>query len=198
MLKLDSLCLARGTSAPISFDLSPGGVIWVRGKNGSGKSTLLLTLIKEIQPISGKVSLNGSSLADIHEIEISQRISYAPQKADFSVELSVRRSLELLKVDPHSQLAKSLGLNEFLDQSLMQLSGGQEQRLLLALAFSREVELYLLDEPFASQDGDYLKVLISTIKEGMDQGKSFVITSHLDLEQIPEFSRNLLSIELEL
>ena len=173
MLEVIDLELKYGSySKSLNFKLEPGTLSWLRGKNGAGKSTLLLTLMGFEDARLGKVIWYGQS----------NSFAYAQQKPDFAFALSVQRVLQLAGVDRDSELIKKLGLQQLLDSSVTSLSGGEAQRILLAIAFNSSAPYLLLDEPFASQDVEYVAVIKELLTEQKQKGRAVLIASHIAIE----------------
>lgn len=172
MLKASNLQLRFGSTVnPLNFTLNPGTITWFAGKNGSGKSTLLLTLMG-FQPLrTGEISYT----------EAGNSFAYTPQKPDFAFGLTVQRVLELAKVDVNGSTAEVLGIRGFMSTQVTKLSGGEAQRILLAIAFSKDAKYIFLDEPFAAQDRESIVRIEGLIREQQALGKIIVITSHIEL-----------------
>lgn len=179
MLEVIDLELRYGSNSKgLNFKLEPGTLSWLRGKNGAGKSTLLLTLMGFEDAKTGKVIWQGRSNA----------FAYAQQKPDFAFALTVQRVLQLAEVDLESELITRLGLKPLLDSSVTSLSGGEAQRVLLAIAFNSSAPYLLLDEPFASQDVEYIAVIKELLAQQKLEGRAILIASHIaiDADQIIE------------
>jgi iron complex transport system ATP-binding protein len=176
----------------INFELARGEVIAIHGANGCGKSTLMKGLARQLKPVSGNVTLNGK---DIWQTEISafaRQIAYVPQsleRADMTV-----HELVALGRNPHqkwwstrlsekedstvcSALARC-GMTPLQDKKFDQLSGGEKQRAVIAMALAQEPQFILMDEPTASLDFHYQLELIAIIKELKDQGIGIAIILH--------------------
>jgi len=94
----------------------------------------------------------------------------------------INRVLQLAGVDRDSELIKKLGLQQLLDSSVTSLSGGEAQRILLAIAFNSSAPYLLLDEPFASQDVEYVAVIKELLTEQKQKGHAVLIASHIAIE----------------
>lgn len=126
-----------------SGNVRKGEVIGIVGENGIGKSTFVKLLAGVLKPSSGDV-----------DFEIN--ISYKPQyfKAEDIIVSSLLRSLTNDFGMPHykNEIINPLNLEGFLDHNLMELSGGELQRVAIAACLSKEADLYILDEPSAHLD----------------------------------------------
>ncbi len=149
-----------------SLCLAPGTVTAVLGPNGSGKSTLLRLLLGLVPPSSGKVQVLGRPPK-----HGSAAIGYVPQRSGIDPDLPVRgRDLVLLGANGtrwgwglpgaasrrrHQLVDKALsavGATAYANRAIGRLSGGEQQRLLLAQALVSEPRLLFLDEPLTSLD----------------------------------------------
>ena len=149
LISVENADVWRGNSRilhDISLDVRAGEIVTIVGPNGSGKSTLLRLLIGELQPKAGQV-VRANGL----------RIGYVPQKLqlDPSMPMTVRRFLDLPQrvsdADAKAALTRA-GAGEILKRQVVDLSGGQLQRALLARAILQKPDLLLLDEPTQGLD----------------------------------------------
>lgn len=172
MINVKDLRLKYGANTKaLNFNLDAGTITWLKGKNGAGKSTLLLTLMGFETAISGQIT-NPKGV---------NTFSYAPQKPDFNFGLSVRRVLELAQVARDSKYVTELGLEDVLDTAVTKLSGGETQRVNLAIAFNKSADYLLLDEPFASQDESSIARIKKMIQEKRSAGSAILIASHIEV-----------------
>lgn len=152
--------------------IAVGEVIGVVGPNATGKTTFVKVLAGELAPDEGALAS-------------SVRVSYKPQyvKGDFdgSVEFLLNSTLGTRSVDPffQAEVARPLGLERLKTKEVGKLSGGELQRVALALALAREADLYLLDEPSAYLDSEQRMVAAKTIRRVMEKsGKSALVVDH--------------------
>ena len=123
-----------------------GEILGIFGSNALGKTTFAKMLAGELKPDSGKVSTN-------------VKISYKPQyiKSDFKG--TVRELLMTIISDIHAgdykaEILRPLEIEPLLEKDVKKLSGGELQRVAIAFCLSKDVELYLLDEPSAYLDSE--------------------------------------------
>jgi len=147
-----------------SFTVPAGSFTAILGPNGSGKSTLVRLILGLLPPASGVIEVLGEAPR-----RGNPRIGYVPQGSNFDPELSIRgRDFVALGVDGHkwgvrlagraqvenavdSSIA-SVDARGYADRPLGRLSGGEQQRLLLAQALIGRPQLLLLDEPLSHLD----------------------------------------------
>src|SRR5260370_28674280 len=155
---------SRAIWTKANFTVPAGSFTAILGPNGSGKSTLVRLVLGLLQPTSGVVEVLGEAPR-----RGNPRIGYVPQGSTFDPELSIRgRDFVALGVDGHkwgvrltgratvenavdSSIA-SVDARGYADRPLGRLSGGEQQRLLLAQALIGEPQLLLLDEPLSHLD----------------------------------------------
>jgi zinc transport system ATP-binding protein len=126
----------------VSFEVKKGELISLIGLNGSGKTTLLKVIVGLIEPSSGVIDKGDS------------KIFYIPQKSDLNISfpLSVKEFCKLYGEENYMEYIKKLELEKFLDKKVAALSGGEFQKVQIAIALSRQPDLLLLDEVTAGVD----------------------------------------------
>ncbi|MCK6455887.1 MAG: metal ABC transporter ATP-binding protein [Phycisphaerae bacterium] len=161
-ITLRGVCVRLGGQSilsDVSAEIPAGELTALIGPNGAGKTTLLRVLLNQV-PYVGRVEFRGASNA-------RPRIGYVPQTLDFdrgapirvvdflacgsqrrALWLGIARSVRRAAIAALEQI----GAAGLIDRRLGQLSGGELQRVLLAMALLREPEILLLDEPVAGVD----------------------------------------------
>lgn len=178
MLEAKNLQLTYGANqSPLNFKMEPGNLYWLKGKNGAGKSTLLLTLMGFVPAKSGQVLLD-QQLVTAKNVT---NFAYLPQKPSFNFGLTVQRVLELAGVESNSSVAQKLGMRDLLEADVTKLSGGEAQRVMLVISLSSEAKYLLLDEPFASQDKTFIKVIQDLLEQELTKGNAILLASHIEV-----------------
>ena len=185
----------------ISFEIEKGNIIAIVGPNGSGKTTLLKALLGLI-PYRGKVLVMDHPPHLLRNI--SSNIGYVPQRLDFDRTIPVTvRELLAIHSDRQEEAAMRetlalVGAEHLLDKRLGILSGGQFQRVLIALALLNGPEILFLDEPAASIDvegvGEFYE-LIRILKE--EKHLTILLVSH-DIDVVFGFTDSVLCINHQL
>ncbi|MBI9099300.1 MAG: ABC transporter ATP-binding protein [Spirochaetaceae bacterium] len=176
----------------LSLKLRKGEISTILGPNGIGKTTLLLIILGWITVKSGSVRLKGRNLEEYSRKEMGQLIGFVPQYEHISFEYSLLEYV-LLGRSPHLNSLESpgkkdyqiamdalerVGLEDYAERSVLHLSGGEKQLVLLARSLVQESEILLLDEPMSNLDlANKLKIIkiLQTLKE---EGVTILFTSH--------------------
>jgi iron complex transport system ATP-binding protein len=176
----------------LSLELTDGSITAILGPNGAGKTTLVHLLLGMLKPLSGEIHLKGKPLSDYSRGELSTHIAFVPQiehtAFDFSVQEYVLMGraphLKLLQTptdedqEKVSQQLKSLDLDHLGPRSVLELSGGERQMVLIARALAQEPQLLLLDEPTTHLDLSNKGRILGTLRKLAADGVTVVFTSH--------------------
>lgn len=160
----------------------PAGLSLLIGPTGCGKSTLL-KIIAGLYPkyagkSKGKVDLHGQKSAMMFQQAAEQFTMATPRE-------EIIFALENLQVPPQKysqQLQKAVDftqIEQLLDQKISTLSGGQQQRVALAVLIAMDIDIFLLDEPFASCDPQARQFLIEKLAQLAKTGKTIIISDHV-------------------
>lgn len=200
MLETSGLACERGGHrlfSDLSFALSAGNLLRVRGFNGSGKTTLLRTLAGLTRPAAGEVLWRGNAIGEDYRKEMLFLGHAAGVKDDLTVleNLAFSARLSELKDNNFKNALEQLGIARIADLPARYLSQGQCRRAALArLALAQGVPLWLLDEPFAALDEEAIERVSALCAAHLAAGGMLVLTSHQD---IPIAARDARSIELK-
>lgn len=149
-----------------SFEINPGEIFVVMGLSGSGKSTALRCLNRLYEPTSGEILLDGSDvvkansdqLREIRRHQMSMVFQHFGLLPHRSVESNVAFGLEIQGVDQKQRINKAhealelVGLKNYAESMVGELSGGMQQRVGLARALATDPEILLMDEAFSALD----------------------------------------------
>lgn len=163
----------------ISFKLPKGKVVGLLGKNNSGKTTIF-RLINQLIPLdSGEILLDGKKL----DIEAKNRISYLPQVNFLDDRLTVEDLIELYKYffknfdeEKNKKLLKKFKID--LKTKIYKLDNKTQDRLQLIFIISRNVDLYILDEPVKSIDSKERKEILDIVFSNIDKESTILISSN--------------------
>ena len=164
----------------LDLSIERGETVALLGPNGAGKSTTLDMLLGLTEPDAGAVSVFG---ADPHEAIAAGQIGAMLQTGGLIPDLSVRElvsmfaSLYLLPLDARDVLERT-GVAGLADKRTQTLSGGQTQRVRLALALVSDPDLLVLDEPTVGLDVEARRGFWETMRAFAARGKTVVFATH--------------------
>ncbi|HWT06447.1 MAG TPA: ABC transporter ATP-binding protein [Xanthomonadales bacterium] len=168
----------------LSFIVARGTIFGLLGRNGAGKTTTLECCIGLGNPTSGAVRVLGLDPTRARELaQLRPQIGVQLQATSLPEKANVREVLELYAayyaIAPRAEeMAARVGLDDKLDRQIAQMSGGEQQRLALALALQHDPEVLFLDEPTAGMDAFGRRILWSEVERLRDTGKTIVLTTH--------------------
>lgn len=147
--------------ADISVDIETQEFVAVVGRSGAGKSSFLRLLNRLDEPTSGTVYLDGQDYRDIPPRQLRRRIGMVMQAAFLfpgtvadNLRFGPRQHGEELPRAAVEELLDHVGLAGFAERSVINLSGGEAQRVSVARALANRPEILLLDEPTSALDDD--------------------------------------------
>ncbi len=175
----------------VSFELPKGKVISLIGPNGAGKSTVLNIITRLISHDSGKVDFEGIELNKWKSNELAKKLAILTQKNNINMKLTVRELICFGRF-PHSgsnlneedykmvDMAISyMGLDEFSERFIDELSGGQLQRAYIAMVIAQDTEFVFLDEPTNNLDIYHSSNMMKTVRKMCDDlGKTVIMVLH--------------------
>lgn len=168
----------------INFTMSSAKKMAIVGANGAGKTSLLKCIAGLLQPDEGKILLNGKAIKGPHDqlIPGNKGIAYLSQHFELRNNYTVKDLLNLFnKMDDASAqvIYTACDINSLLDRKTHELSGGEKQRICLAITLTEKPALLLLDEPFSNADNlhkESLKKLLDQIIRHL--GVAVLVVSH--------------------
>jgi ABC-2 type transport system ATP-binding protein len=172
----------------INFKLERGGVLGLLGPNGSGKSTTVSMITALIEPTTGQVLLDGSSIID-DLLAYKARIGYVPEEAHLYTYLTGPEYLELvgqlrgiasraLEEKIHSFM-HIFNLEDDRYAPMSAYSKGMRQKILIAAALLHDPEIIVLDEPNSGLDVTSSLIVRSLVQQLAAAGKMVVYSSHI-------------------
>jgi branched-chain amino acid transport system ATP-binding protein len=187
----------------VSFEVMPGEIFGVIGPNGSGKTTLFNSMLGQIKPDSGRIEFKGQDVTQAGPLELSKRgVGRTFQTLQVFGKMSVRDNL-IVAAQEHQgskwsrmfappdsglgakadALIDQFRIRHVADLKAGTLSYGQQKLVDIAMAFMREPDLVLLDEPCAGVNPSLVGGISSLLKQLNSQGlggkkSSFVVIEH--------------------
>lgn len=162
----------------IDIHVSPGEFLGIIGPNGSGKSTFLKCVYRVYKPSEGKIFFNGNWLDEFSYRQSALMLAVVEQHSGCSFEFTVqdvvlmgrsphKKMLERDNAEDYQRVRESLaavGLDGFETRNFSTLSGGEQQRVILARALTQESECLVLDEPTNHLDIKYQMDIMDVVK----------------------------------
>jgi iron complex transport system ATP-binding protein len=176
----------------VSFEIQPGCITSILGPNGSGKTTLLKLLLGLKKPDTGCINIFEKSLDSMPLQERARRLAYVPQKhsAIFSykaIEVVAMGRLPYAGLfcrvtgkdrDLAMQNMQKLGISHLADRSYTEISGGEQQLVLVARALTQGADILILDEPVAGLDYGNQLMLLKHLRNLAGSGITCIKTTH--------------------
>lgn len=175
----------------IDFTIEPGDFVMIEGESGSGKTTFLNLLIGLTDPTSGAVIIDGRSLKETGDKEISkirnQKIKYIPQGESLLSALTVRENilfpytiggLEKPSYERLLEVSDKLGITDLLDEYPSDLSGGEMRRATIARAVINKPSLIIADEPTGSLDSANTFKVMEIFRDIASEGTAVIVVTH--------------------
>jgi ABC-2 type transport system ATP-binding protein len=163
----------------ISFSIAPGICFGLLGPNGAGKTTTIEIIEGITQPTSGEILYNDAP----RNRSFWERIGVQFQSTELLAFLTVRESIQTFMrlYRNHfslDQLVRICSLEDIQHQDNRKISGGQKQRLMLAIALANNPDLIFLDEPTTGLDPQSRRHLWEIVEAIKRKGKTIVLTTH--------------------
>ncbi len=189
----DTLALDR-----ISLDVREGEMVGLIGPNGAGKSTLIKVISGVMNPSSGEVYINGQPITSLSPAERARKLAVVPQARQLGGAFSVRQAVLLGRTaylgflgNPAEKdlqmldwAMKITAVDSLADRKLAEISGGEQQRVLLARALAQNARVLLLDEPTTHLDLKYQVSLLKLLRDLVEQEGLSVLMALHDLNQV--------------
>ncbi len=163
----------------VSFSIRQGQCFGLLGPNGAGKTTTIEMMEGIISPLSGEILYKGSPRNSAFFQEIGIQFQHTALLSFLTVKETLKTFQKLYNnVDDIDSLITICNLQDIQNQYHNRISGGQRQRLLLALSLVNRPELLFLDEPSTGLDPQARRNLWDIIQRIKSQGKTIVLTTH--------------------
>ncbi|MGI6508773.1 MAG: ABC transporter ATP-binding protein [Saccharofermentanales bacterium] len=176
----------------LSFSVPRGRVVGILGANGAGKSTLFKLILGVLPLQKGEIKINGHSVKTLTSRERAKQMAYIPQTQKGSFQFTVEEMVLMGTTASFSMFAqpgrherikaaeamKLLQIEQFSDRLFDQLSGGEQQLVLIARAVAQDAPILIMDEPTASLDyGNQIRVL-EEVRQLANRGYLVLISTH--------------------
>ena len=192
----------------INFELYKGEFVYLIGKVGSGKTSFLKTIYGELDIHSGEAEVMGCNLRTIkqkHIPDLRRRLGIVFQDFQLLTDRTVHANLEFVlratgwknKVDIHMRIEEVLeqvGMSGKGYKMPNELSGGEQQRIVIARAILNKPELILADEPTGNLDVETGQRIVELLKEICAQGSAILMITH-NLNMLSEYPGKVYQFE---
>ena len=176
----------------INFSLGDGDVLSILGPNGVGKTTLIKCLTGLLPWTKGETFIDGKNISAMKEREVWSKISYIPQKRNFSfsytglemVLFGSTSSLNIFErpsqreIERAREVMKMIGIDHLADKIASEMSGGELQMLLIARSLVKDPKIIILDEPESGLDYKNQIIILDLIKKLSASGVIIVMNTH--------------------
>ena len=192
----------------VNFELNKGEFVYLIGKVGSGKTSFLKTIYGELEIQSGEAEVMGHNMRTIkqkHIPELRRRLGIVFQDFQLLTDRTVHANLEFVlratgwknKVDIHTRIEEVLeqvGMSGKGYKMPNELSGGEQQRIVIARAILNKPELILADEPTGNLDVETGHNIVKLLREICAQGSAILMITH-NLNMLTEYPGKVFKFE---
>lgn len=191
----------------VYIEAAPSKVLSIVGPNGSGKSTLLRCIDGILKPLRGNILLDRREITEMSRMEIAQKLGYVQQTYSRGFPTTVVDTV-LIGRRPHMswhtgeedeeivwEILKLLDIEELGMKFFSELSGGQQQKVLIARALAQEADILLLDEPTSNLDIRRQLEVMDIIKDLVKKEEITAIVAIHDLNLASRYSDRIIMMK---
>ncbi len=176
----------------VDLDVASGTCCALIGPNGSGKSTLLRIVSGILRPKTGTIKLDGTPIHQLSARNVARHLAMVEQERTIGFDFSVREVVALGRVPHRSRFAKESAADvraidramaladvcSLAERSIRAISGGERQRVHLAMALAQEPAILLLDEPTTYLDLRHQTQFMSIVRQRAREGMTVLVAIH--------------------
>ncbi len=210
MFKIENLSVILGEKEilkEISFEVKPHTLTCIIGKNGSGKSTLLSAIVCAVK-YKGQISFCDKNIALMSFKERAKLISLLPQSlpaVGITAEELIRmgrmpylgagRRFSATDEKAVEKAIEKMNINHLRDKRTDRISGGERQKVYLAMILAQQTRIMAFDEPATYLDTEYRKELYETLKKLKKDEKKTVLAVMHDITEAVEMADNIVLLD---
>jgi ABC-2 type transport system ATP-binding protein len=171
----------------LDLDVHEGEFFGMIGPNGAGKTTTIGILTTRVRPTAGTATVAGADVR-ASEVEVRRRIGVVPQRPNPDRSLNVMENLVFhaayfgiprkVATDRAAALLEQLEIGSKAEAKVDEMSGGQQQRLMIARALIHEPQIIFLDEPTVGLDPNARQSLWAILRDLHAEGRTIIMTTH--------------------
>ena len=212
MIKVENLSAGyykKAVIKNIDFTAEQGRLVGLLGRNGCGKTTLFRCMNGLIKPLSGRVFLDGLDIASLHQTQIARLAALVPQGAanvfaldvidmillGSSCHLKAWQAPAAAEIAKAENLAAEIGICHLLDKKFSELSGGEQQLVLIARALMQNTPILFLDEPTSHLDFTNQHLVMNLVRELVDRRQLTAIVTAHDPNLVLNYCDDVLTIK---
>jgi len=205
MLKIDSITVSYGETEilhEVTLEVHAGEVVSLIGPNGAGKTTMLRAISGVLPLQSGSVEVNGRDLSTMPISERARLLAVVPQARKLTPEYTVQQAVMMGRtpylgwlgnpskkdLDKVDWAIDRTGISELVERRVDELSGGEQQLVLVARALAQDSPVILLDEPTAHLDLRHQATILDLVHSLASERNLAVLMSLHDLNLVSIFS----------
>lgn len=194
MIELRDLSAGYGRQAVlrgVSMQLTPGRVMILLGPNGCGKSTLLKTILGLLPKLGGEILADGVPTGQMTPRQLAQKITYLAQSRN-TPNITARRMVlhgrfpylsypRRYRTEDYAAVEQALRQADaaaLADRTMEELSGGQRQKIYLAMALAQDTQTLLMDEPTTFLDVGHQLAVMAAARRLAGEGKAVLMVLH--------------------
>ncbi len=177
----------------VSLFVRPGEIVGLLGPNGSGKTTLIKLASGVLKPGQGEIKLDGSRLSQLSRKSVARNVAVVPQQFHIPFAFTVGEVVTLGRIPfikvftgetstdkgAVTNALEIVGIDELVERRFDELSGGERQKVILAMALAQQPRLLLLDEPTMHLDIAHQIEILELVRNlNVEQGLTVIAAMH--------------------
>lgn len=191
----------------VNFEIAPSRLVTIVGPNGSGKSTLIKCIDRIVSPQGGSILIDRKDVTKMSRMDVARYLSYVPQSSVRIFPTNVFDTI-LMGRRPHIgwlgsegdeekvwEVLRLLNIERLAMSNFNELSGGQQQKVLIARALVQEAEVMLLDEPTSNLDIWHQLDVMNIIRDVVKKREITAIMALHDLNLASTYSDRIIMMK---